>query len=148
MSKGLILLVEDDEVLSNLFAGVLTEASFDVEQFHSLAEIESRIDKEPVASCVILDMYLPNGKATEFLDDFENRHPSTRIPIIAITGSPSVTEDAVKLAGVQALLTKPVMPKELIQTVSQVIVDFVSNHDPIMRSVKELRAELACVRSF
>ena len=142
--NGLILIVEDDKTLAGLFAQSLRAASFDVEIVHTMAEADARVDREPKLACIVLDQYLPNGLGVEMLDGFENRHPSTHIPIIALTGA-DVSPAAVYKAGMQALLIKPVSVKNLVDTVSDVVSNFVSNkmHEPMIRSVKELRAELA-----
>ena len=134
-------------MLADCLAAILRNASFEVEIVHTLEAAEERVDKEPILSCIIMDQFLPNGLGVEMLDGFENRHPSTRVPIIALTGA-DVSPEAVFKAGMQGLLVKPVEKDKLVSKVCDVIGDFVSDklHSPIIRSVKELRAELAAIR--
>lgn len=142
--KRLVLIVENEEDIARLYAMLLEDAGYDVEIANTLTEGEARISQEPLPDCCLLDLILPNGQGVDLLDGFENRHPSTEVPIVAVTGYP-VSVHAVKKAGAQALLQKPVSKEDLLATV-KAIIEAGYCFDPSIRDVRELRAQLIGAR--
>lgn len=141
MAKQIILIVEDDIILASLFKSILEEeGGYECEVVDSLAEAKKRVTLSPPLTCILLDLKLPNGAGMELVNELDRHTPT--IPIVVVTGF-NVTEKAVKEAGGQAMLQKPVSKNELVSTVKQVVKEWHGDRpSKLDRSFAALEADL------
>jgi two-component system, LuxR family, response regulator FixJ len=70
------------------------------------------VDKE----CLVLDMHMPGMSGIELLEELRQR--GDEVPVIIVTGLPSVTSAArAKAAGALAVVEKPFKPSEILALV-------------------------------
>lgn len=108
----IILLVEDDADLRGMFRTALTVAGFDVREaadgYDALVMLE-----QGKTDLVVLDLRLPRVDGLDVLKDMRGRNE--RVPVVVVTASP----DDLSQLGVECVLKKPVLPEQLIATVTK-----------------------------
>jgi DNA-binding NtrC family response regulator len=106
MSKGRILLVEDDPSVNTLVAAFLRAHDYEVDTADSLGAAEGALRARP-PDAVLLDQVLPDGNGLELLARLKAAPPA--VPVIMLTGHGSI-ELAVRAIkeGAEQFLTKPV----------------------------------------
>jgi cobalt-zinc-cadmium efflux system membrane fusion protein len=116
MNGPLILIVDDDAVLSEVLRRVLTRDGYTVETAGSVAEALGRARTRPPALALV-DLILPDGDGADLARQLEAQ--GGRIPLILITASPQRLHDQPELArGFAHVLTKPLNLDELRQTIA------------------------------
>lgn len=116
-SSKRILVVEDDDDLRLLFKTSLRLAGFDVsEAADGLAALRALDANRP--DLVVLDLRLPFISGFELQRQLSQLH-TRRIPVVVVTALPS--HQTVGL-DVECVLRKPVLPEELIQTVTRCLI--------------------------
>lgn len=115
MSRGRLLVVEDDARLRALLERELTAVGFDVEGVGSGADGLERALDAPV-DMVILDLNLPDMDGVEVAERL--RRDGADVPILMLTARADVTSRVEGLyAGASDYLTKPFDVQELIARV-------------------------------
>jgi DNA-binding response OmpR family regulator len=115
MPRGMILLVDDDVSWSEMAAGVLREAGFDVHLAHDGDRAAALLEREAPA-LVILDVHLPRFSGFQLLKDFRQRNRST--PVVMISGDDQVrSQDRALAEGASAFLRKPFALDLLVKAV-------------------------------
>jgi len=109
-----ILVVEDDAELRRLYRTSLALEGYAVREARSGYEALSSIDRDP-PDLVVLDLALPGIDGLAVRQELAAGVQSRRIPIVIVTGSTSVPPDI----DVACVLTKPVSPDELLQTIER-----------------------------
>src|SRR3954466_10826752 len=110
----LILLVEDDQQQSNLFAEILRLNGLDVvEAADGYAAIDAAQARVP--DLVVLDLMLPGMSGIQVTKILKRQTATADVPVIAISGqsATSVHHDAVA-AGCVTYFKKPYSPMALI----------------------------------
>jgi len=106
-----VLIVEDEEILSQNMATYLNRLGFNVSSSATMLQAISEVDKHSF-DIILLDYNLPDGDGIDFITRIRNRHLQTAI--IMITGECSVEiAVAAMKAGADDYLTKPLALKEL-----------------------------------
>lgn len=114
-----ILVVDDEQTVREVIGRVLQKASFDVTSAASGAEALEEIAKE-TPDLILLDLKMPDMDGPATLAEI--RENVGDVPVIVITGYPDSDLMARALErGPIMLLTKPVAPRQLIQTVRMVL---------------------------
>ena len=108
-----ILIVEDDADLRRMFRMALIVAGFDVEEAGDGVEA-LRLVENRTPDLVVLDLVLRSLDGLSVQQELAARAVTRHIPVVIVTGS---TLEAGGL-NVACVLRKPVMPDELVQTVS------------------------------
>ena len=108
-----ILIVEDDADLRRMFRMALIVAGFDVEEAGDGVEA-LRLVENRTPDLVVLDLVLRALDGLSVQQELAARAVTRHIPVVIVTGS---TLEAGGL-NVARVLRKPVMPDELVQTVS------------------------------
>ena len=126
-----ILIIEDEAVIRQALAKLLTRHGYDVSQAASVAESESlfRVDNFQL---VIADLRLPGGLGTEII---EKCHPT---PVLIMTSYASISSavDAMK-AGAADYIAKPFNHDEIL-----VVIDKLIRQDLLFRQNAALRKDL------
>nr|PZN70336.1 MAG: hypothetical protein DIU62_00335 [Pseudomonadota bacterium] len=149
-----VLLLDDDAVMLNILAGVLSSAGFTCLVANHAREALSLIEQRPQIAVVVSDVFMPEVTGLQFVNSLNAatlRHPPPRV--LLLTGQPSLETavDALRL-GVRDFLVKPVRPPELIEAVkramAQAMEDRSAQHarspqvEQLMRQAEELVGRL------
>ncbi len=116
-----ILIVEDEDDIRGMIAGILEDEGYDVRQVGTsdagLVEVQSR-----TPSLVVLDVWLKGSSmdGIEFLDQLKSSHPD--LPVIIISGHGSVeTAVAAIRKGAYDFIEKPFKADRLILTANRAL---------------------------
>lgn len=118
--KKTILIIDDDELLSNLVSMVLTAKGFGCVQANSgLKGLEVLEHLEP--NLILLDLRMPEMDGLSFLDQFRN-HPQSKVPVLVMSGTNlEDTRDLARLAGAAGQMVKPVAMPALIMKINELL---------------------------
>ncbi|ALE04625.1 two-component response regulator (plasmid) [Arthrobacter sp. ERGS1:01] len=109
-SRGICLVIEDDQDIRGLIDTILTQAAFEVHAVASGAEgVAAARDLGPVL--VTLDLGLPDIDGREVARQIRE---VSEAPLLLLTGRPGPGDEAAGMASeAGAYLTKPFRPQEL-----------------------------------
>ena len=113
-----ILLVDDDPGLLGLLRTTFEIIDIDVEETHSAAEAQKRIETSK-PDVIVLDVAMPVTDGLFFCRSLKSDPATRKIPVIVLSGSASNADEA-KKAGAEAFLRKPFSPLDLLGLVEQV----------------------------
>ena len=127
MSTATILLVDDDEVLSQVLRRVLTREGYEVIEAGSIAQaLEAARAHPPVVG--LLDLSLPDGDGIELAKKL--RAEGVACPFILVTAYPLRLRDQPELSGAfTRILTKPLNLQELRQAIEAALAGPVTTAD-------------------
>jgi len=113
----LILIVDDDTTVLKLITRILKDEGYQVDAVETMQEALEKT-KENYYALVLVDRKLPDADGIELLKKIEDTDPKIRK--ILFTGFPSIDNVQAALSlGAHAYLTKPVDPKEIVETVKK-----------------------------
>jgi len=116
-----VLIVEDEDDIRDMVAGILSDEGYDVRQA-SMSEQAVEAVKARVPSLIVLDVWLKGSSmdGIELLDHFKASHPN--LPIIIISGHGTV-ETAVSAIrkGAFDYIVKPFKAEKLLVTVQRAL---------------------------
>jgi DNA-binding response OmpR family regulator len=113
-----LLVVEDDEDIRASVCETLERAGHDVVGVSNAGDALAHLDARGTAvSLVVLDWLLPGMPAIAFLDALARRPIDAATPILVLTAHDRVTPTC----GVTAVLTKPMRPRTLVDTVERLL---------------------------
>lgn len=124
VSKGSVLLVDDDPALLEAQARHLRRAGFEVEACErgeaALERFRTRTSERVAFEAVVTDIAMPGMDGTHLLRAV--RDMDRDVPVILMTGAPSIESaaDAVDYGALKYLL-KPIQAEELVQTVQRAV---------------------------
>ena len=114
-----VLVVEDDTELRQLFRTALSFEGYDVIQASDGLEALRQLDGSDI-DCVVLDLGLPLLSGRVVLEEVAAQARTRDVPVvIVVTGQPGPYDH---LAPAACVLTKPVMPEVLVDTVRRCLV--------------------------
>lgn len=117
MTRGTILLVDDDVRWSETVAGVLRDAGFDVHLAHDGDQATALLERETPA-LAILDVHLSRLNGIQLLRNLRERHPS--MPVLMISGDDqAAVQDRALAEGASAFLRKPLTLPLLVKAVER-----------------------------
>jgi cobalt-zinc-cadmium efflux system membrane fusion protein len=115
MSASTILLVDDDEVLSQVLRRVLTRDGYNVVEAGNVEQALQQAREHP-PSLALVDLRLPDGDGVDLARQLEKQ--VGRFPLILMTAYPLRLRDQPELAkGFAHVLTKPLNLDELRQAI-------------------------------
>ncbi|GGF75852.1 hypothetical protein GCM10007301_39770 [Azorhizobium oxalatiphilum] len=114
-----LLVVEDEPVLLEAYLTLL-EPDYRVLPAQTLRNALD-IARKTKVDLILTDFHLGSEPGTALLEALENDADRPPIPIVMITGDPSVRLRVLEL-GVDTFLTKPVVPERLLETVKLALV--------------------------
>jgi len=115
MSK--ILIVDDDEIISNILATVLEKEGYTVKRIED-GKYAVRTIKEFAPDLVLLDIFMKDQEGIGTLFELKSTFPSL---IIVMISSDEFYGDTAVNAGANCFLKKPISNDKLIQTVSKLL---------------------------
>jgi FixJ family two-component response regulator len=111
--RKLVLVVDDDPGMQKALRRLLRQYAYEPIIFSCAKAFKSHPDFEK-ASCIILDINLPDGSGINLRKDLTAEGVS--VPVIYITGNTNPKlRDAAVASGCTAFLTKPFSAHELIE---------------------------------
>ncbi|WP_341988120.1 SpoIIE family protein phosphatase [Azorhizobium sp. AG788] len=114
-----VLVVEDEPVLLDAYLTLL-EPYYRVLPAQTLRNALA-IARKTKVDLILTDFHLGSEPGTALLEALENDSERPPIPIVMITGDPTVRLRVLEL-GVDTFLTKPVVPERLLETVKLALV--------------------------
>jgi two-component system response regulator AtoC len=119
MPQNVILLVDDDPVFTRFTEKILTEGGMNVVPAFNKAEGLAKFE-EHHPSCVILDIFLPDGSGVDMIKPFRAAAP--KVPIIMVSGQSEV-DDVVRAMkdGANDYIKKPFRGEELLLKIQMVL---------------------------
>ena len=122
MSKK-VLVVDDSGVLRNIIVFNLKKAGYEIEQaVDGIDGLEKILEFKP--DMIVLDIMMPRLDGFGVLNEKSKNDEIKNIPVLILTakGGEDDKEKAIAL-GACDVLTKPFSPKQLVNSVKQVIGD-------------------------
>jgi putative two-component system response regulator len=114
-----VLVIDDDRLLCELVRTTFELEGFEVSTAYDVIEAE-RVLVETRPDAILLDIGLPGIDGIFYLERLRETPQTSRIPIVAISGSDEAGR-AAKAVGAEAFLRKPFSPLELIALVAPLI---------------------------
>ena len=114
-----ILVIDDDRLLCELIRTTFELEGFAVDTAYDVIEAE-RVLVESRPDAILLDIGLPGIDGIFYLERLRETPQTSRIPIVAISGSDEAGR-AARAVGAEAFLRKPFSPLELIALVRPLI---------------------------
>jgi two-component system chemotaxis response regulator CheY len=124
LSKGTILIVEDEEDIREILGMHLASAGFAILEAENGAQAidviaAQKTDSEKVR-LIICDIRMPEVNGLEAVEFFHDRAPE--IPVIVVTGfADNTLENNLMAKGVKKFLIKPLEKLQLLQAVEEVL---------------------------
>jgi DNA-binding response OmpR family regulator len=121
MRRRRVLIVDDDEAIRALLRLTLPPDEYDVtEAFDGEHALDALAESKP--ELMLLDWKMPGRHGSLVLDDVKARHP--KLPVIVLTSEIQEYHRALaESLGVDAFLTKPFSPMELLATVERLLAE-------------------------
>ncbi len=120
MSESIIV-VDDEEDVSDLIAFHLRKAKYEVSTVSDGAEALTRV-REELPSLVVLDLMLPGISGLEICRILKSNAKTARIPIIMLTAKAAEVDRIVGFElGADDYVVKPFSPREFVLRVNAVI---------------------------
>jgi DNA-binding response OmpR family regulator len=116
---GKILLVEDDEVIRELYERQLKKAGFEVETAPN-GQTGLEMTKAKNYDLVLLDMMMPVMNGIEMLRKMKERGDLSPVVFLTNLGQESIMEEGKKLGAISYIIKASYPPKELIVEIKQI----------------------------
>jgi CheY-like chemotaxis protein len=125
VSPTSVLLVEDDDMLRDLFEHTLRDAGLSVRSLRLAAETFDAL-RVSTPDVIVLDLGMPSGslQGTEMLAQLREDEVGRDIPVIIVSGlADLVNPDIAHRLGVNAILAKPLISlDDLVTTIRRIDV--------------------------
>ncbi len=128
-----ILVVEDDPDQRDGLSELLEEAGYAVaavgdgaRALEYLRNVGDRPSSRP--DLILLDIQMPNMNGREFRQKHLTSGSDATIPVVAVTGDPTVKDDAASLE-LTALLSKPLNVPTLLEVIARALDAGRADHD-------------------
>jgi DNA-binding NtrC family response regulator len=135
MSKGSLLLVDDDRHVLTSMAEWLRTQSYGVDETDSLAAAKATVDKKSF-DLVIADIRLGDGDGFDLLAHCREQHPQTSVILMTGYGTVDIAIEAIR-AGAFDFLTKPLIDEELEMAIERAL-----SQREVLRENDSLKAQL------
>ena len=114
-----VLMVEDFPVMQKFYKDTLEHAGYELDVVADGAQALTVLEGEEY-DIILLDMLLPNMNGIEFLEQFTNRPPQTKIFILSDFTESSRIERAYELGATDYLVKSDYPPSELVAKLDEV----------------------------
>ena len=116
-----ILIADDDESVRGLLKATLPKDGYDVLEAGDGSEALELLAGNAF-DLVLLDWNMPKRSGAHVLDELKRRNPELPVVVLTAQHQPTHRELAERL-GVDAFLTKPFSPLELLDTIERLLPD-------------------------
>ena len=129
--KEAILIIEDDNDISQMLEDLLEQHGYQAAQAYSGTEALLLL-KERVPEAVILDLMLPGMAGEEVLKEIKEQYP--QVGVIVSSAKDSVnTRVSLLRAGADDYMVKPFLPKELLFRVNAILRRSYKAENPLVK---------------
>jgi len=111
-----LLLVEDDVSTASVYARLFRAQGFEVFYASTIADAKAHLTRD--VDWVVLDLMLPDGSGLQVMRLLQEMRLPARVAVITGASDPDSLWEVTRLHP-QALLRKPVDPRELLRVVDQ-----------------------------
>lgn len=132
MTDGMkVLLVEDEEMIRDLYARQLTKSGFMVNAVGT-GEDALKALGEQAFDLLLLDIMLPGINGLQVLRDFKVKNPNSKMSVIMLTnlGQETVIKEGFDLGANAYLIKTSYTPDQIIQEVRNVLEGKPTNPNP------------------
>jgi two-component system response regulator HydG len=140
MSRGHILVVDDQPALADLLIVDLADADYTATPAYSAEQALAYADQQPI-DVVVTDLRMPGSSGTDLCRELILRHPETPVIVMTAFGSLDTAVEAMR-AGAYDFITKPFELATL-----RLALDRALSHQRMRAELRRLRSE-SDVRSF
>jgi DNA-binding NtrC family response regulator len=119
MSKGSLLLVDDDRHVLASMADWLREQGYELDTAASYSEALEAIHRKSY-ELLLVDVRLGDGDGTDILAECKRNHPGTSVILLTGYGSVETAVEAIR-AGAFDFLTKPLIDEELEMAIERAL---------------------------
>ncbi len=113
----MILVADDDKVMTQLLRSLLEEAGYDVEVVHDGEHAYGHL-KKPECRGAIIDIRMPGLNGAELLMLMASEQID--VPVIVVAGFPDFDEEEMKqFPNVKRFFLKPLYPEEVLAAVKE-----------------------------
>lgn len=133
MSSKLVLLVEDELFISDLYKRILSQSGFTVLTAYDGQEALTLSQNHP--DIILLDVMLPKKHGIDVLREIKSNPQTNTVPILLLTnlGQEDIIKAAFELGASGYILKMKVSPYELVEKIKE----FIDNPSKVM-DLKEL----------
>ena len=135
MSRGSLLLVDDDRHILDSMAHWLRDQGFEVATAWTCEGAEKQL-KEKSFGLVLCDIRLPDGDGFRVLAQCREHHPETEVMLMTGYATVETGVEALR-AGAFDLLTKPLIDQELLMGIERAL-----SQRKVLEENENLRAQL------
>lgn len=135
MSKGTLLLVDDDRQVLASMADWLRSQGYELDTAQNCQQARAAISNREY-NAALVDVRLPDGDGFELLEECRQRHPNTSVIMITGYGTVDSAIDAIR-AGAFDFLTKPLIDDELEMAIQRAL-----NQRKVIEENENLKAQL------
>lgn len=112
-----LLIVEDDDILNDVYKMILSTEPYDIDVAFSGQEALNHINKQSY-DLILLDLMMPEMDGVEFLQQFQpDLHPETKIIITSNLSAGDMVTQAMQLGAHKSVVKADLSPKQLINLV-------------------------------
>lgn len=116
---ALVLVVDDDRVLSHLVVNLLREKGHKTLTAFDAVQALMQAKRTPPVDAIVLDVNMPGGSGEDTLRKLKMLTRTSDIPVIILSGSIDVAgQERVRVLGAAAVLSKPLVPEELFEALA------------------------------
>jgi two-component system alkaline phosphatase synthesis response regulator PhoP len=150
LTKGTIMIVEDDKTVSSLVTQVLKAEGFAVLVAETAFRARGLIERSAAGlTLVILDRRLPDADGVEICQEIRQRPGLSGVPILFLTAKSTTADKVVGLKmGADDYLAKPFSPEELIARVEALLRRTGRLEVPTVLEAAGLRIDLEARKAF
>jgi CheY-like chemotaxis protein len=117
-----ILLVDDDELMADMYQTLLTLENYDVTCVGDSEDVHGKA-QELMPSLILLDVMMPKLNGFEVLKVLKNDPGTKSIPVIMLTNLsvPEEVDNALSLGAIKYLIKSEYLPREIAQIVKETV---------------------------
>lgn len=121
--KHIVLLIDDDQFLLNMYSLKFKNSGFDVEAINSASLALAKLREGFTPDVILCDLVMPTMDGLEFIKKFREEHLSPTSAIIVLSNQGQSTDiDKVKELGVDGYIVKAsTIPSEVVEDVKAVV---------------------------
>ena len=121
-SKVLLLVVEDEQAIAQMYSDRFKMAGFDVDVAHEGAEaINKMVAERPNA--VLMDILMPGLSGTEAVEQAKANPATRNIPIVMLTNYPDSIDlkNALKLGAAGYIIKSESTPEQVVAKIQKIL---------------------------
>lgn len=121
--KHMVLLIDDDQFLLNMYSLKFKNSGFDVEAINSASLALAKLREGFTPDVILCDLVMPTMDGLEFIKKFREEHLSPTSAIIVLSNQgQSADIDKVRELGVDGYIVKAsTIPSEVVEDVKAVV---------------------------